>query len=258
MAWEGMESIIGSLANRDLILPYFEAGLLADTWPASYDIKVDSSPYYGAGDGYFHPSTHPLMGERQLYYLFHPDHQHEMVAERNSVARQMTFAMGSAGHAVLQTQMDMVGLIKDPTPITGDIEREYVNEAHKVRGRIDWIVHHPNGTRIPVEFKTRTRWLARKQMEPEASWVAQLNLGLDAMDEDLGIVLMMEAGHPWTLQEFHVQRDRELIDAIYTKFDRVRVAISQDDPPKYCCSPGSKEMDACPARHACWLKKGAA
>lgn len=262
MAWEGMESIIGSLTNQDLILPYFEVGMLADTWPNRYSIEVDSSPYYGLDeegkpDGYFHPSTHPLLGERELYYRFHPDTRDNLVFERNSVQKQMMFAMGSAGHAVLQTQMTMTGLIKDPR-WGYDIEREYINEEHHVRGRIDWLCEHPNGTRLVVEFKTRSPWLFKKQKEPETSWVAQLNLGLDAMDEDLGVLLMMEAGYPWTLQEFHVRRDRELLASIYAKFDRVRAAIAANEPPRYCCAPGSKEMDACPARYSCWLKEGVA
>lgn len=258
MAWEGMESIIGSLARRDLILPYFESAIVSERWPEQYQVTVDSSPYYGSGDGYFHPSTHPMMGERQLYYLFHPDYASKLVSERPHLKREMWFAMGSALHAVLQTQMQMCGLISDPTPLTGDIEREYRNEAHKVRGRIDWIVNHPNGQRIPVEFKTQNTWDFKRQREPKPEWLAQLNLGMDAVDADMGIVLTAERGGMFDMQEFHVQRDRELLDSIYTKFDRVRVAISNDEPPRYCCAPSSKEMDACPARYACWLAEGVA
>jgi hypothetical protein len=144
----GFEGILNRLVNKDMILPYFEMSMLADRWPDSYDIKVDSSPYYGAGDGYFHPSTHPLMGERQLYLMFHPDTRDKMIGERKSLKGQMTLAMGSALHAVLQTQMTMAELIhKD------DIEVEYINHDHHVRGRIDWIAHLPNGLIVPVEFK---------------------------------------------------------------------------------------------------------
>ena len=50
--------IFRSLAKRELLLPYFKNQVLANDWPMTYDIEVDSSPYYGFGDGYFHPSTH--------------------------------------------------------------------------------------------------------------------------------------------------------------------------------------------------------
>lgn len=144
----GFEGVLGRLVNKDLILPYFEISMLADNWPDSYDINVDSSEYYGLGDGYFHPSTHPLMGERQLYLMFHPDTRDSMVGERKSLKGQMTLTMGSALHAVLQTQMKQARLIYDD-----DIEVEYINHDHHVRGRIDWIAHLPNGLIVPVEFK---------------------------------------------------------------------------------------------------------
>jgi len=245
------EPILKRLANRDLILPYFEAGVLSDKWPDHYDIRVDSRPYYGLGDGYFHPSTHALMGERELYYRFHPATRDLMVPERRSVTDQMTLCMGSAGHAVLQTQMQMVNLVRDES----DIEVEYRNEDHHVRGRIDWIVHHPNGMRLPTEFKTRNSFRYTRQDEPEPAWLAQLNLGLDAMDEDLGVLLMMEAAWPWRFVEFPVHRDRKLLDMIYSKFDRVRAAIAANEPPKHCCAPDSPTMQKCAARFSCWLAK---
>jgi hypothetical protein len=134
------ETLMNRMANdREVILPFFELGMLADEWPDSYDIKVDSSPYYGRGDGMFHPSTHPFMGARQLYYRFHPDTRDLMIPERATLERQMMFAMGSALHATLQTQMQMTGLIKNDS----DIEIEYVIKDHHVRGRIDWLTHIP-------------------------------------------------------------------------------------------------------------------
>jgi hypothetical protein len=175
-----------------------------------------------------------------------------MVFERPSLKREMWFAMGSALHAVLQTQMQMCGLIKDPD---SDIEREYRNEAHKVRGRIDWIVDHPNGTRLPVEFKTQNTWDFKRQQEPKPEWLAQLNLGMDAVDAEMGIVLVAERGGMFDMKEFHVTRDRELVNEIYTKFDRVRIAISRDEPPPACCGPESKELQQCPARYSCWLSE---
>lgn len=244
------ESVLKALGQRDLILPYFEASIISERWPDHYDIRVDSSPYYGAGDGYFHPSTHPTMGERQLYYMFHPDTAPLMVWERPHLKREMWFAMGSALHAVLQTQMQMSELIKDPD----NIEREYVNHEHHVRGRIDWIVDHPNGQTIPVEFKTQNSFEFRKdEVKPE--WLAQLNLGLDAVGEDFGIVLVAERGGMFDMREHHVRRDEELLADIYARFDRVRQAIADNKPPKYCCAPDSEAMQKCPARFQCWLKE---
>lgn len=251
----GFDAILNRLASRDLILPYLESGLLADNWPPSYTIEIDSSPYYGLDedgkpDGYFHPSSHALLGERELYYRFHPDTRDKMAWERNSLQRQMGFAMGSALHGVIQTQLVMMGLVAPE-----DVEVEYTNEEHHVRGRIDWLATHPNGTPMVVEMKTRTAFLFAKQTEPEPGWIAQLNLGLDAQDCDLGVLLMVESGFPYRCTEFQVKRDRELLDGLYAKFDRVRAAVEANEPPRYCCAEGSPIMQACPARWQCWLKE---
>jgi hypothetical protein len=251
--WVGMEGIIGSLQNRDLILPYFEHSMIMEQWPDEYNIKVDSSPYYGHGDGYFHPSTHAKMDERQLYYMFHPEHAGKMVRERRSLMSEMTLSVGSALHAVLQEQMLMAKLIKDRS----HIEVEYKNDVHKVRGRLDWLVEHPNGTTLSVEFKTRNQFSYAKQTEPLDSWVSQVNMALDNLDLELGVLIMLEMAWPWRMREFHIHRDQVLIDSIYAKFDRVRAAIAANEPPKHCCPPDSKEMKACPARNECWLAEKA-
>jgi len=140
--------ILRSLANREVITPYLENAILSQEWPDSYNIRIDSSPYYGHGDGYFHPSTHPLMGERQLFYLFHPDYRDAIVRERPTLKRELTLSMGSALHGIVQTQFIMSGLVKPDM-----VECEYINADHHVRGRIDFIVHHPDGRIIPVEMK---------------------------------------------------------------------------------------------------------
>lgn len=129
--------------------------MLSDKWPDSYTITVDSSPYYGAGDGFFHPSSHAVSsrfvnaGERYLWYLFNPKYKGRLVFERRSVQAEITLAMGSAIHAVVQTQFMQAGLLRPE-----NVEVEYVNVEHHVRGRIDFIVDHPSGRRLPVELKS--------------------------------------------------------------------------------------------------------
>ena len=85
--------------------------------------------------------------------------------------------------------------------------------------------------------------------------VAQVNLGLDSQDCDLGILLMLEAGYPFRLTEFRIRRDPILLESIYAKFDRVRAAIAANEPPRHCCAPDSTEMKKCPARGHCWMKE---
>lgn len=244
----GWSSLLNRLANNELILPALENQILADRWPESYTVTIDSSPYYGHGDGMFHPSTHPLMGARQLYYLFHPDTRDLALKERRGLQQQMTLAMGSALHGVVQTQFEMSGLVK-----SDNIEVEYTIPEHRIRGRIDFIVDHPNGTTIPVEMKTINSFGFKSQKRIKPAWDAQLSIALDYLGLDTGVLLMVEAGWPYQMREFLVHRNVELLDEIYTKFALVRTCIERNTPPPHCCTFDSDEMKKCLVRYQCWL-----
>ena len=249
------DNIFRRLARKELITPYLESAMIADNWPDKYTIEVDSSPYYGTGDGYFHPSSHAISGaynnasERYLYYLFHPEHRRHLVWERRTSQSQITLAVGSALHAVVQTQMQMAGLIASPE----DIEVEYINHEHHLRGRNDFIVTHPNGGRIPVELKTQNVFAFDKQKTVKPEWEAQLNLALDNLGYEFGVLLVLQSGWPFQFKEFRVSRNDELLSEIYQKFDDVREAVELDRPPKACCMVDSSRMQSCPARYVCWL-----
>lgn len=250
------DNILKRLAGKELILPILENQMRADEWPESYTITVDSRPYYGRGDGYFHPSTHPLLHPRQLYYMFHPDTRDQIVDEPFSIQREMTLAGGSAMHAVLQTQLQMAKLCGPE-----DIEVEFINERHHVRGRADFVAHHPTEGPILADIKTRTGYRFDQTVEPLPEWEAQISLGCDALsaryntDFTYGIVVLLEMGYPFRMKEIRVERNDELLAQIYAKFDYVRQCIADNTPPQYCCAPDSAEMKSCRARHVCWLKE---
>lgn len=249
MAASPYGSIFSSLAEKELLVPYFRNAMLAQQWPDSYQVTIDSSPYYGHGDGYFHPSTHGLMGERELYYRFHPDHRDKLIHEQRSVQSEMTLAMGSALHGIIQTQFQMAGIIKDDS----DIEVEYIIDEHHVRGRVDFIVHHPNGNTYPVELKTQNSRGFDFQESIKDSWDAQLSMGLHGTGYATGILLVLESGWPYRMKEFRVDRNDDLLSRIFAKFAYVRECIANDTPPEHCCPLDSVAMKACPARFECWL-----
>lgn len=244
------DNILKRLSQKEVITPYLENAIMADNWPDQYMVPVDSSPYYGKGDGYFHPSTHPLMGARQLYYMFHPETRGKLYVEPKRLTSQMIFAMGSALHAVVQTQFQMTGLLEPE-----DVEVEYVNHDHHVRGRIDFILNHPSRGRTVVEMKTLVSRMFGKLEEIKPEWDAQLSIALDNMGASEGILLVVERGDPFRIREFVVPRNDALLSEIYTKFDYVRECIALNTPPKACCAPDSKEMKDCPARFKCWLSE---
>jgi len=242
-------SVLSSLVNKELLLPYFRNALLSKQWPDSYTVQIDSSPYYGTGDGYFHPSTHGLIGARELYYRFHPDHQQHLIHEVRNVQSEMTLAMGSALHGIVQAQFQMAGLIKSEE----DVEVEYIIEEHHVRGRVDFLVHHPDGNTYPVELKTQNSRSFDLQDEIKPIWDAQLSMGLHGTGYPTGVLLVLESGYPYRMKEFRVNRNDKLLSEIFAKFDYVRECIAHNTPPEHCCPLNSVAMQSCPARFQCWL-----
>lgn len=243
-------SILSSLMDKELLLPYFRNALLSKQWPDSYKVMIDSSPYYGHGDGYFHPSSHGLMGARELYYRFHPDHRDHIIPEVRGIQSEMTLAMGSALHGIIQAQFQMAGLIKDEK----DCEVEYIIAEHHVRGRVDFLVHHPDGQTYPVELKTQNSRAFELQNEIKPIWDSQLSMGLHGTGYPTGVLLVLESGYPYRMKEFRVNRNDALLSEIFAKFDYVRECIAHNTPPEHCCPLDSVQMKACPARFECWLK----
>lgn len=247
-------SVLSSLVQKELLLPYFRNAMLSQQWPDNYTVTIDSSPYYGHGDGRFHPSTHALMGARELYYRFHPDHQQHLVHEKRNIQSEMTLAMGSALHGIVQAQFQMAGLIKSDN----DIEVEYVIEEHNARGRVDFLVHHPDGNTYPVELKTQNSRSFELQDDIKPTWDAQLSMGLHGTGYATGVLLVLESGYPYRMKEFRVNRNDALLSEIFAKFDYVMECIANNTPPEHCCPLDSVQMKACPARFECWLKGKAA
>lgn len=241
-------SVLSSLADKDLLLPYFRNALLSKQWPDSYTVTIDSGPYYGHGDGMFHPSTHALMGARELYYRFHPAHRDKLVHEQRNPTSEITMSVGSAIHGIVQTQFQMAGLIKSAE----NCEVEYTIPEHNARGRVDFLVHHPDGCTYPVELKTINSRAYSMLTQIKDTWDAQLSMGLHGLGYSTGILLVLEVGYPYRMREFLVDRNDHLLSQIFAKFDYVRECIAADTPPEHCCPLDSVAMKACPARYECW------
>jgi len=249
------ESLLKGIAQKDIVLPYLELAMMSDKWPDHYTVDIDSSPYYGLTetgepDGYFHPSTHPLCPPRQLYYMMHPEHRSQMVRERNTTTSAMTLSMGSALHGIVQTQLQMIGLL-----VPEKTEVEYILHEHHVRGKIDFILDLPDGEKNLVgEMKTQNSFGFKKQEKVKPEWDAQLSLAEYSQNADHGVLILVEAGWPYSLREFAHKRNDNLLDEIFDKFSLVHQAIESNEPPRHCCAEGSEEMQACQARYSCWLK----
>lgn len=246
--------ILTDLHDQQILLPYLKNAMLAEEWPLHYDIRIDSSPYYGLDedgkpDGYFHPSSHGTTGERKLYYLFHPEHRERLLFEHKTIQDEMTLAMGSALHGVIQTQFQMAGILRPE-----NVEVEFIIPEHHVRGRTDMVIDHPTEGEIVVEFKTQNSRAFQWQEEMKDFWQVQLSLALYGLKKRRGVLLVLESGFPYRMREYQYTRDDDLLARTFAKFDYVREAIAANEPPPYCCNKGSTTMKKCPARFECHLR----
>ncbi|AVO25015.1 exonuclease [Rhodococcus phage Finch] len=271
-------SIFKRLYEKQLVMPYLENAFHNDNWPDQYFINVDSSPYYGlmdedgvthetgAGDGYFHPSTHPLMSERELYYRFHPLYASRLPRERRNLTSHLTLAAGSAMHATIQTMLDMSGILKRGDEEWHDHsslvkaryaknnlgEWEYIREDIKLRGRSDGVIKHPEEGEFMLEFKTMNSRMYRILKESKEPWSIQTELAADQYGVDLSVILVMEMGYPFDFKEFHIPRRTSHIEPIYEKFDRVLEAVKRDTPPPCSHAYASTLSKHCPVSQFCW------
>lgn len=241
-----------SLAEEEIVIPHLERALFSDTWPESYNIPVDlgrHTPPPAGEIGWFYPSVHCLMDQRRLYYEMHPRYRPLLPKEKFSMSAIWSMIMGTAAHSIVQTQLLMAGKIVT----TDDIEVRARSEERRVRARLDFLFTKADGTKIPVEMKTQNSRAYSQTKEALPSWECQLQVTMDLLGYEEGVLFVCEMGYPWDKREFRVRRDEKLLDTIYDKWATVLEAVKADNPPKHCCEEGSAVMDKCRASSVCWL-----
>lgn len=246
------QSFFKKVADGDIVIPHLERALFAEEWPESYTIKVDTSPHKPPPLGEirrFYPSTHCLMDRRRLYYEVHPDYWPLLPKEKFPLSSIWSMTMGTAAHAIIQTQLQMAGKIVSED----DIEVRFRSEEHWCSGRADWIFTKADGTRVPIELKTQNSRAYGFTKEILPSWECQLQVTMDGLGYDEGVLMVVEMGHPWQMREFRVRRDEQLLNVIYEKWATVLEHVKLNIPPKHCCEYRSTEMDKCRAKSVCWL-----
>jgi hypothetical protein len=203
-------------------------------------------------DGWFHPSTHPLWTERQLYhYLVHPGHVQEEVKDYMGT---LAVTLGTAAHGFVQNCLGPKG-----SGVLVDSEVYVEDPEVGSRGSMDGLLNLPHREPDVFEYKTsnpmklakvedhdldayRTKW-------PE--YYAQNQEYMRMSGWRNTIVLFMTMSYPFDMKEFIVPWDPEFAYGIENKYRRVRQAVADQQEPDPCCSIGSAEAQSCVARSVC-------
>lgn len=216
-------------------------------------------------DGWFHPSTHPLMQERELWlYLSRPD---DFPVERFDFMSTLNVTFGTVLHEFIEMCLVDMGLRpKELNRCTtcppgnrctepGAVDEETGSRGH-MDGKLDLSrLSVPKHMEFPgLEFKSRSRPLTFKDLDLEAfkvkfpEYYAQVQEYMRISGLLGFIVFFIEWGTPWGMTEIHVPYDRAAATQIRDKYLRVREAESASVPPMCCRLQGKR---SCGIRKMC-------
>lgn len=229
-----------------------------------------------APDDWFHPSTHPTMSARKLfYYLTQPDRWHP---EPWSYEGRMSVTVGTLEHSIVRMALEALGLLQAPTGTCPCCNRPYgpgegecdepgvADPVLRRRGHMDGVVMTPQLGMTGYDLKTinhfgvakipegptsaaALKWL----MEKHPYYYGQMQEYMALSGLRLVVMLFIGMGFPWTMKEIHVEYDPAYVMRVETKYKLVRAAVEAGQPPEACCPPFSKEAASCPAS-ACPIK----
>lgn len=208
-------------------------------------------------DGWFHPSSHPLMDERVLYeYLANPE---TFPAEHMQYMNTLSVTMGRITHEFIQMCLTDMGLrpahlqvCEMCSPESGCREAGVKDEELGERGHLDGLLdltslgpHVSEALRMPTfEFKTSNDNFGKlskiDDLDLEAfkkkwpGYYAQQQRYQKMSGRRMTVVLMMEMSYPWVMREFHVPFDPAFNAGIDQKYRRIRQHVADQQPPECC------------------------
>jgi hypothetical protein len=243
-----LDRTLNTVSRGELVTPYIEQAIMTNNWPPEYPVKVYNKER--VWDGYFHPSSDAYAGEYLLFCKFNPKLQPGLLPETISPSLAMTFQVGSALHAIVQSMLIHLGFTTED-----EVEVGYINEERHTSGTTDIRkLTLPTGKEVMVDIKT----CSSIPTSVSKKYKTQLRIYQDNVPDapDEMVILYIEKPHPHRIRDFVVEKDPDELNIIYSKWKKVLEAVEFDDPSSLtpCCTgSGDKTFDNCPAREVCPL-----
>jgi hypothetical protein len=254
---------ISAVGNGELLVPLFRSAV-ADPKFKGFTIKVDGHDVREP-DGWFHPSTHPTVDERHLYYyLAHPEGARPEYADPSFV---LAVTQGSFWHDFIQNVLLHVGAIErnpDPKPGMNPAEWGWAHEETRSRGHSDGIVSASiSGQREILEIKSMNANRQRKipQGPPDSPEVIEafkaLDLGYYAQGQEYMRIsglrrwraIFIAIEYPYPMREVVMDYNPFFAGEIAMKYERVIQAVADQRPPGHPCF--GKAIQECPYPGLC-------
>lgn len=253
----GFRRMLKEASKGDKVVPVLRAALydpdFKDFW-----IKVEGYKERKP-DGWFHPSEHPLVPERQLfYYLTEPE---RLVPEPYDPTKTLAVTAGSFFHSFSQTVLADKGLlIRQPEVCecgakhdAPNVEVYAINRESQSRGHSDGALSFGDG----FEFKTGHPSIVGKIKDLESfkerkpGYYAQTQDYMRMLEWEAMRVVFMALVFPFDMSEIIVPFDRQFATGVRDKYMRVLQAAADQRITDPCCNPGSADSKICFARAVC-------
>ena len=241
---------MGQVGNGVILSPILHGFLSSAKYPDEFTVNFKKHGKERAPDGWFHPSTHPLWGERQLWYYL--KNTEGLVSREMEYMGALSTSMGTAVHEFIQMCLTTQGVLTDTEVYVAD-------EKHKSHGSMDGVLDIPRWGQGVFEFKTTNNVALNSIMDNDIEalkkkWMpyyAQVQEYMRISGYSKAIILFMGMGYPWTLKEFQVDFDEAWALSVAKKYENVIAAYQANEMPEPCCAPGSKKSTECFARMVC-------
>lgn len=254
--------VAGAAARNEVLVPVLHSLLYSPKFP-KFSVKAHP-PEQRAPDGWFHPSTHPLLPARQLYYyLTEPE---RLMVEPLDPIGTIAIVQGNFWHRFVEICLTKLKVVHG-------VEVPVQDDELGTRGHMDGVL---DSSKLAIdadevfEFKTMNdfrlggmpegtptdpavlEWL--KNLYPH--YWAQANEYMRMSGLKRTRMLFWSLSYPFPCRELVVPYDEFFAFEIAKKYAEVRKAVINGGLPLQCCNVGSKEAKSCFARAVCPIGLG--
>lgn len=254
-----------SASSGAVVVPLIRLHLAEGRFPRGKKIAMPGGDPQRKPDGWFHPSSHPTMDARKLfYYMTEPD---RWDPEPFSIEARMSVTVGTLMHGIVQVVLEDLGLWQMPVGTCPACGRTYgrqddqcgepgvADPVLKRRGHMDGVLLTPQLGMTGYDLKTINHFAVGKMPDMDVEYFklkypyyyGQMQEYMALSGLRLVIVVFQGMGFPWEMREIHVPYDEQYVVALEAKYRLVREAVAAGVPPVACCQHGSKAAKACPA-----------
>jgi hypothetical protein len=248
-----------------VVAPLLRLHLTEGRFPPNQQILLPGGDPQRKPDGWFHPSSHPTMDARKLYYyMTQPE---RWSPEPFSPEARMSVTVGTVMHGIVEIILEDLGLWQMPKGTCPACSRPYgrgegecrepgvADPVLKRRGHMDGVLLTRQLGMVGFDLKTINHFAIGKMPDMDVEhfrikypyYYGQMQEYMALSGLRLIIVTFMGMGFPWEYREVHVEYDAQYVMDLEAKYRLVRKAEAEGIPPVACCQHGSKTAKICPA-----------